>query len=348
MIGKMLRMVGVAFAATTIALTGSVLAATPVNTLVRAWAIDDIISLDPAEIFEFTAAEIAGNSYDRLIGYDVNDVSKVYGVIAESWDVSADGKTLSFKIRKGLKFASGNSITAEDAVFSLQRAVTLDKSPAFILTQFGLSKDNVQSKIRQTGEYSFDLEMDKNYAPSFVLYCMTATIASVVDKKLVMSHEADGDMGYNWLKTNYAGSGPFSIRVWRANEVVVLERNPNYWGDAPAMSRAIYRHIPEPATQRLLLEKGDIDVARKLGPDEIKAISANSDIKIMKGVKGSIFYLGLSQKNQYLSRPKVRQALKYLVNYQTIADTILNGTVTVHQAFLPKGFLGASKKHPSP
>jgi peptide/nickel transport system substrate-binding protein len=184
MIGKMLRMVGVAFAATTIALTGSVLAATPGNTLVQAWAIDDIISLDPAEIFEFTAAEIAGNSYDRLIGYDVNDVSKVYGVIAESWDVSADGKTLSFKIRKGLKFASGNSITAEDAVFSLQRAVTLDKSPAFILTQFGLSKDNVQSKIRQTGEYSFDLEMDKNYAPSFVLYCMTATIASVVDKKI--------------------------------------------------------------------------------------------------------------------------------------------------------------------
>ena len=77
-------------------------------------------------------------------------------------------------------------------------------------------------------------------------------------------------------------------------------------------------------------------------------MGCNSDIKIMKGVKGSIFYLGLSQKNQYLSRPKVRQALKYLVNYQTIADTILNGTVTVHQAFLPKGFLGASKKHPSP
>ncbi len=346
MIRKILRIVSIALAATTVALSSNALGATPSNTLVQAWAIDDIISLDPAEIFEFTAAEIAGNSYDRLIGYDVNDVSKVFGVIAESWDVSAEGKTLSFKIRQGLKFASGNPITAEDAVFSLQRAVTLDKSPAFILTQFGLSKDNVQSKIRQTGDYSFDLEMDKNYAPSFVLYCMTATIASVVDKKLVMSHESDGDMGYNWLKTNYAGSGPFSIRDWRANEVVVLERNPNYWGKAPAMSRAIYRHIPEPATQRLLLEKGDIDVARKLGPDEIKAVSSNSDIKVMKGVKGSIFYLGLSQKNPQLSKPQVRQALKYLVDYQTIADTILNGTVTVHQAFLPKGFLGALEKTP--
>jgi peptide/nickel transport system substrate-binding protein len=321
-------------------------AETPADTLVQAWTIDDIISLDPAEIFEFTAAEIAGNSYDRLIGYDVTDVSKVFGVIAESWELSDDGKTLSFKIREGLKFASGNPITADDAVFSLQRAVILDKSPAFILTQFGFTKDNVKDKIRKTGDHSFDFEMDKAYAPSFVLYCMTATIASVVDMKLVMEHEADGDMGYNWLKTNYAGSGPFTIREWRANEVVVLERNPNYSGDKPAMARAIYRHVAEPATQRLLLEKGDIDIARKLGPEEIKAVSSNADIKIQKGVKGSIYYLGLNQKNENLAKPQVRQALKYLVDYQTIADTILNGTVTVHQAFLPKGFLGALEETP--
>jgi peptide/nickel transport system substrate-binding protein len=324
----------------------TVSAETPKDTLVQAWAIDDIISLDPAEIFEFTAAEIAGNSYDRLIGYDVNDVSKIFGVIAESWTLSDDGRTLSFKIQEGRKFASGNPITAADAVFSLQRAVILDKSPAFILTQFGLSKDNVKDKIRQTGDYSFDFEMDNTYAPTFVLYCMTATVASVVDQKLVMEHEADGDLGYNWLKTNYAGSGPFTIKDWRANEVVVMERNPNYWGPAPAMARAIYRHLPEPATQRLLLEKGDIDVARKLGPEEIKAVSANPDVKIMKGVKGSIYYLGLNQKNENLAKPQVRQALKYLVDYSTIAETILDGTVIVHQAFLPRGFLGALEETP--
>lgn len=321
-------------------------AETPADTLVQAWAIDDIISLDPAEIFEFTAAEIAGNSYDRLIGYDVNDVSKVFGVIAESWTLSEDGKTLSFRVREGLRFASGNPITADDAIFSLQRAVILDKSPAFILTQFGFTRDNVTDKIRKTGDFSFDFEMDQAYAPSFVLYCLTATVASVVDRKLVMEHEADGDMGYAWLKTNYAGSGPFTIREWRANEVVVMERNPNYWGEAPAMARNIYRHIAEPATQRLLLEKGDIDIARKLGPEEIKAVSANPDVKVMKGVKGSIYYLGLNQKNEILARPQVRQALKYLVDYQTIADTILNGTVIVHQSFLPRGFLGVLEDTP--
>ena len=319
---------------------------TPADTLVQAWAIDDIISLDPAEIFEFTAAEAAGNSYERLISYDVNDVSKIFGVVAESWTIADDGLSITFKIREGMKFASGNPLTAEDVVFSLQRAVLLDKSPAFILTQFGLTKDNVTASVAQTGPFEFVFKMDKNYAPSLVLYCMTATVTSVVDKKLVMEHAADGDFGYGWLKTHYAGSGPFAIKEWRANEVLVLDRNDNYHGAKPTLARAIYRHIPEPATERLLLEKGDIDVARKLGPDEIKALAANPDLVIKKTTKGSIYYLGLNQKNPNLAKPQVRQALKYLVDYQAIADTILDGSVIVHQAFLPRGFLGALEDTP--
>ena len=123
-----------------------------------------------------------------------------------------------------------------------------------------------------------------------VITCLTATVASVVDKKLVMEHEADGDFGYGWLKTNYAGSGPFTIREWRPNEVVVMERNDNYGGDKPALARAIYRHIPETATQRLLLEKGDIDVARNLAAEDIAALKDDADVKIVSGVKGSLYY----------------------------------------------------------
>ncbi len=321
-------------------------AETPADTLVQAWAIDDIISLDPAEIFEFTAAEAAGNSYERLIGYDVKDVSKIEGIVAESWTIAEDGKSISFKIREGINFASGNPLTAEDAVFSLQRAVLLDKSPAFILTQFGLTKENVLTSVVQTGPFSFDFKMDKSYAPSLVLYCMTATVTSVVDKKLAMEHAVDGDFGYNWLKSNYAGSGPFKIKEWRANEVLVLDRNDNYHGTKPTLARAIYRHVPEPATERLLLEKGDIDIARKLGPDEIKALSSNPDLVVQRTPKGSIYYLGLNQKNANLAKPQVRQALKYLVDYQAIADTILDGSAVVHQAFLPIGFFGALEDNP--
>ena len=335
-----------AIAAISIGAVPQVRAETPPDTLIQAWSIDDMISLDPAEVFEFTASEILGNSYQTLIGYDVEDVSDIFGVVAESWEVSEDGKTITFKVREGNQFASGNPLTAADAVFSLQRAVKLDKSPAFILTQFGFTADNVDEKIRQTGDYTFEFEMDRAYAPTLVLYCLTATVAMVVDKELVMSHEEDGDFGYDWLKTNYAGSGPFTIREWRANEVVVMERNDNYVGDAPPMARAIYRHIPEGSTQRLLLEQGDIDMARNLGPEEIAGVADNPDIVIDSGIKGSIYYLGLNQKNEYLAKPEVRQALKYLVDYAAIADTIMKDKVVVHQAFLPLGFLGVLEDNP--
>lgn len=323
----------------------AVQAATPPDTLVQAWQIDDIISLDPAEIFEFSSSEIAGNTYERLINYDLKDVSKIYGEVAESWTVSPDGKTFTFKIRQNKKFASGNPLTAEDVVFSFQRAIILDKSPAFILGQFGLTKDNVKDKVKQTGPYEFTLELDKPYAQTFVLYCLTSSVASVVDKKLVMQNEKDGDMGYNWLKTHYAGSGPFTIRDWKANEVVVIERNPNYEKKTP-LARVIYRHIKETATQRLLLEKGDVDVARSLNPEELEAVSKNPDIKVQSGPKGSVWYLGLNQKNPNLAKPEVRQALKYLVDYKAIADTILKYQAEVHQAFLPKGYLGAINDNP--
>ena len=178
---KMLRTAALAaILATTMATSfHAVKAATPPDTLVMAWHIDDIISLDPAEVFEFSSAEIMGNTYERLVTYDPKDVSKLTGEIAESWKVSEDGRTFTFKIREGKKFASGNPLTAEDAVFSLQRAVILDKSPAFILGQFGLTKDNVKDKIKQTGPMEFTMELDKAYAPSFVLYCLTSTVSSV-------------------------------------------------------------------------------------------------------------------------------------------------------------------------
>ena len=208
-------------------------AATPRDSLVMAWQFDDIITLDPAEIFEFSGAEYAGNTYDRLIGYDIEDVSKVYGEAAESWSVSEDGKTYTFKIREGIPFASGNLLTARDAAFSLQRLIILNKSPAFILSQFGFTPENVKAKIRAVDDRTLVMETDKVYAPTFLLYCLTATVGSVVDMKTVMAHEKDGDLGHAWLRTNYAGSGPFRLKQWKASETIFLDGNDHYWKGPP-------------------------------------------------------------------------------------------------------------------
>ena len=321
-------------------------AATPPDTLVMATKIDDIITLDPAEIFEFSGAEYAANTYDRLINYDVDNVSDIYGGVAESWTISDDGLTFTFKIREGITFASGNTLTADDVVFSLKRVVLLDKSPAFILTQFGFKADNLDQTIVKVDDYTVKMVIDKPYAPTFFLYCLTSTPGSVVDMQTVMANEKDGDLGYNWLKTAYAGSGPYALKSWKASESMVLEANQAYWGDKPRLNRVILRHISESATQRLLLEKGDIDLARNLQPDDIKGLAGNSEVTITSRPKGAVWYLGLNQKNEYLQIPQVRQAFKYLVDYQGMAQSILSGKATVHQAFLPKGFLGALEETP--
>ncbi|MHB0953904.1 MAG: ABC transporter substrate-binding protein [Allorhizobium sp.] len=331
-------------------------AATPADTLVEGWAIDDIITLDPGEAFEISTAEVTANTYSKLVNLDMNDTSKVVGELAESWTIADDGMTYTFKLKPGLKFASGNPITAEDVAFSFERAVKLDKSPAFLLTQFGLTGDNVAEKAKAADETTFVLTVDKAYAPSFVLNVLTSTVASVLDKKVVMEHakavtpsddyKYDTDYGNEFLKTGYAGSGPYKIREWRANEVVVLERNDNYFGEKPALARVIYRHMKESAGQRLALENGDIDVARNLEPGDIDAVSKKDGMAITSAPKGTLYYFSLNQKNPNLAKPEVIEAFKYLVDYDAIGETLIKGIGTIHQTFLPAGQLGALNENP--
>jgi peptide/nickel transport system substrate-binding protein len=331
-------------------------AATPADTLVQAWAIDDIITLDPGEAFEISTAEVTANTYSKLVALDPADTSKIVSDIAESWDVSEDGLTYTFKLKPGLTFASGNPITAEDVAFSFERVIKLDKSPAFLLTQFGLTGDNVVEKAKAADEATFVLTVDKPYAPSFVLNVLTATVASVVDKKVVMEnakpvtpteeYKYDTDFGNEFLKTGYAGSGPFKIREWRANEVVVLERNDNYYGEKAKLARVIYRYMKESSGQRLALENGDIDIARNLDPGDFDAVAKKDGIATTSAPKGTLYYFSLNQKNPNLAKPEVIEAFKYLVDYDALGETLIKGIGSIHQTFLPSGQLGALEDKP--
>src|SRR5210317_1866872 len=123
-------------------------AATPKDTFVMAKDIADIITMDPAEVFELTTGEIIANIYDRVMMFEPEDLQTLVGGVTESYEVSGDGKTITFKMRPGLKFHSGNPVRAEDVAWSLQRVVKLNKTPAFIITQFGWNADNVDSLVK--------------------------------------------------------------------------------------------------------------------------------------------------------------------------------------------------------
>lgn len=321
-------------------------AETPADTLVVAATIDDIISLDPAQSFEFSGNDVTQSLYDRLVDFDPLALDKGFQPsLAESWEVSEDGKTITLTMKEGVKFQSGNPVRAEDAAWSLQRAVKLDKSPAFILTQFGLTPDNVEQMVKADGN-KLTITMDQPYAESFVLNCLTASVASVVDKETALQHVEGDDLANTWLTTNGAGSGPYSLGAWRPNEAVQLIANDAYWGGAPAMKRVIVKNVQESSAQRLQLEKGDIDVARNLTPSDVEGLAGNDAIKVIDEPRGRILYMGMSQKDPLLSQAPVQQAMRHLVDFDGMANSFLKGQWKVHQAFLPEGYLGASDQNP--
>jgi len=321
------------------------LAQTPRDTLVMAAQLDDIISLDPHESFEFKGNETTTNIYEKLLTTHNTAPDKIVGELAESWEVSADSLTHTFRLKAGRKFASGNPITAQDAEYSLRRAVTLNKTPAFILTQFGLNGQNATQMIRATDERTLVITIGEPISPSFFYYCLSANVGAIVDSKVVEANKQGDDWGNGWLKTHSAGSGPYVLRAWRASETVTLEANPNYPGQVRSR-RVVTRHVAEPASQLLLLQRGDVDMARNLGPDQLKSLASDSAYKVQRSRKAAVIYMCMNQRHPELAKPKVREALKFAIDYDAIQRNIVSTTYDVHQAFLPLGFLGAIDDKP--
>ncbi len=222
----------------------------------------------------------------------------------------------------------------------------MNKSPGFILTQLGLDKDKVEKLVKALDPKTLQIAITDDFGSSFVLSTLSANIASIVETNVVLQHEKDGDLGNGWLETNYAGSRAFVLRSWKPNESDVLEANLTFWRGAPSIKRVVIRHVPEPATQRLLLEKGDVDMARNLSADQIAGLAGNKDTVVESSPKAEVYYDGLNQKHERLRNPKVRQALRWLVDYQGTTESFLEGRFKVHQAFWPSGFAGSSTETP--
>ena len=112
------------------------------------------------------------------------------------------------------------------------------------------------------------------------------------------------------------------------------------------MERVVVRHVQESSTQRLMLERGDIDVARNLNPDDVAGISGKAGIAVDSALRGRLMYISLNQKHPVLSKPEVRQAIKYLVDYEGMQNSFLKGQYVIHQNFLPATYLGAVDENP--
>ncbi|MGR3762205.1 ABC transporter substrate-binding protein (plasmid) [Roseobacteraceae bacterium NS-SX3] len=319
-------------------------AATPEDALIVAQNIDDIVAIDPAQAYEFTSGELVTNLYDRLVQYDAEDPSVLAPGLATEWTADAEARTITFTVRDDATFHSGNPVRAEDVVFSLARVIKLNLTPAFILAQLGWTPENVEQMVTAEGN-TVTVKYEGDFSPAFVLNVLAARPASIVDEKTVMANEVDGDMGNAWLNENAAGSGPFMLDAYRPAQLVRMSANKDYFKDGPKIGSVIIRHVAESATQELLLESGDIDLARNLTPDQVGGL-ASDEIKVETYPQAAVHFLSFNQKTDSLTDPAVWEAARYLVDYQGMTDSIIKGQMETHQAFWPKGFPGAYEETP--
>ena len=331
------------------ALSASSFAATPPNTLVVAQGLDDIVSLDPAEANELSSIQTVPSLYQRLVQADREDPAKVVPVLAESWQGDAANKKLTIKLRPDAKFSSGNPLRPEDVIFSYTRAVTLNKSPAFILNVLGWQPDNIAGQLKKVDEHTLELHWTADVSPAVALNILSTPIASIVDEKAVAPNAKADDFGNEWLKMHSAGSGPFKMRLYKPHQAIVLDANPTSPGDAPKVKNIIIKNVPDPAARRLLIQQGDADIARDLGADQTSALEGKPGVKVLSIPSAEqnymVFNVGNSA-NPLLKNPALWEAARYLVDYEGITKNLLKGQYFVHQSFLPVGFAGALDNNP--
>ncbi|WKZ94402.1 ABC transporter substrate-binding protein (plasmid) [Chimaeribacter arupi] len=325
----------------------SAYAATPPDTLVIAQSIDDASSLDPAQGFELTSVQAFTNLYQRLVQSDPKNPIDIQPTLASNWQAGADNRSMTFTLRDGAKFASGNPVRPEDVIFSLSRVVKLNLEPSFILTQLGWTPENVDASLKKVGPNQVQVSWSANVSPTYVLSLLSAPVASIVDEKTVMANQKKNDYGNQWLITHSAGSGPFQIRRFIPHEVLLMSANPTSPGGAPKLKNVLIKNVPEPAARRLLLEQGDADIARNLGADQMAALKGKAGVKPLAIPMASLYYMQFNiDASPALKNPAFWEASRYLFDYNGIANDLLKGQFQVHQSFLPEGFLGALNENP--
>ena len=333
---------------TALALVHPAHAATPADTLVVAVPLDGIISFDPAESFETISNSSLRNIYQTLLEPDHQNPQQLSPLAATRWLAGKTPHSLVFDLNPQARFASGNSLTAQDVVFSLTRAVKLNKAPSFILGEFGWTPENIDQQFTVINDHQLALRWPAEIGSDLALRLLTAPVASIVDSKLAQEHASSNDYGNAWLKNHSAGSAAYAIKQFVPLQALVLEANPHS-SRKPYLKRVLLKGVADPGSRRLLIQQGDVDVACQLGPDQIAALKNTASVRVEAFPSSLIYYIGLntqSPQQPALGNPALWQAARWLVDYDSLANQLLKGQYRIHQSFLPDGFDGALNSTP--
>jgi peptide/nickel transport system substrate-binding protein len=322
---------------------GSAQAQSRQETLIIARNIDDYVTNDPSRTYEYTSQMLDQAAYDTLVTVEAPDFTKIQPKLATKWEASKDGLTYTFQLRPGVKFASGNPLTAADVRFSFRRLKYLKDNPAFFM-------DGVKD-VEVVNDTTVKVTLG---APDAGFMATLAAVpCGIIDAKTVMAQGGtdaedakEKDKATEWLNNNSAGSGPYRLTSFKKEEEAVLERNAGYWGPKPHFAKIVVRHIKDGTTQREMVERGDADVAHDFDPDIVAKIKEGPKIKLVSGLSMNQVYMGVNtnpEVSKELGDKRVRQAISYAIDYDGIIKGLIRGTGEQPPAMIPLGLLGADK-----
>jgi oligopeptide transport system substrate-binding protein len=294
-------------------------------------------TLDPALTTDATSATYIVEIFSGLVTF--NKDLQIVPDLAERWDVSPDGRTYTFYLRKNAKFHNGKQVTAQDFKYSIERAADPRTQSTVVDTYLGDIvgvKEMLSGQARQVSgvkvidDYTLQIQID---APKvYFLAKLTYPTAFVVDKENVES-------GRNWMfRPN--GTGPFKLREWRVGERIVLERNENYYLGAPKLERVIF--ILSGGSAMTMYENNEIDITG-VGIDDIeRVLDPNSPLRNQLVVANSfsVGYIGFNVTKPPFDDRNVRLALSYAIDKDKLAEVVLRKFVDPAYGILPPGFPG--------
>lgn len=276
--------------------------------------------------------QITVNCYDRLVRFGVkslpdgsltNDSTVIEPEVAESWSVSEDGKSLTFKISPKAKFWDGTQVTAHDVKWSFDRAVSLGGFPTVQMKAGSMTSPD---QFVVVDDMTFRIDLPK---PSkLTLPDLAVPIPFIINSTVAKKHATEKDpWATEFLHKTPAGSGAYQVTRWDAGQQFVYTRNDNWQlGPQPGFKRVIVREVPSASTRRALVERGDADLYMDVPAKDSKELAEAGKVTISGApIDNCLNVLGLNVNYKPFDNKKVRQAIAYAIPYGDVLSASAYG-----------------------
>ncbi len=298
---------------------------------------DDVATLDPAIGYDWQNWSMIKSLFDGLMDYEAGTTT-LRPDLAESYEISEDGQTFTFKLRQGVKFHNGREMTAEDVKYSIERVVdpkTQSPGQGFFATIKGYDeaaegKAEGLSGITVVDPSTIKFELTRPDAT--FLHVMAINFSHVVPKEEVEKHGAD-------FGKNPVGTGAFKLGEWTLGQRVVFEKNADYWNKGlPYLDKITFEIGQEPIVALLRLQKGEIDVPGDgIPPAKFQEVMNDPEQKarVVEGGQLHTGYVTMNVNIPPFDNVKVRQAVNMAINKERIVQLINNRAVPANQPLPP-------------